>query len=273
MTPRFRANPHVLAVMENEWAQLIRNRVVIFTTLVPPFLFVTLALCVLFLSTWIETDSAKISKVAGSMMGGAGNVPQILTNADGLRSALLSPFLVLFLIIPMVVPVTIASYSIVGEKQTRSLEALLSTPLRTWELLCAKALAAAVPAVLATWFSFAIFAIAARFAVSDTLYRQLIVSPTWLLAIVVLSPLFTMLAVGLGIIISSRVRDPNSAQQLGSLLILPLVGTLAAQIAGAVNLDVQLIVAVSVGTAILDSVILLMAVRLFRRETILTHWR
>lgn len=264
-------NRRVTAVIENEWRQLLKSKVVIFTTLVPPVLLVLIALAVLFLSTWIEADVSRISREASSMLPGGGSLG--LVGTDAIRATLLSPFIVLFQMIPLVVPITIASYSIIGEKQSRSLEALLSTPIRTWELLLGKALAAALPGILVTWYSFAVFAITARFLVSDGLFLRLIIGPTWMLTIVVLTPLFCLLAVGLGIIISSRVRDPQSAQQLGSLVILPLIGMLVAQVTGTVNVDVVLVLTSAFGIGLLDAGLLALAVRLFQRETILTSWR
>ena len=61
-----------------------------------------------------------------------------------------------FLLMPATVPLAIASYSIVGEKQTRSLEAVLATPIRTTELLAGKAVAALVPGILAAWAAYAV---------------------------------------------------------------------------------------------------------------------
>jgi len=271
MRRRSLLNPHITAVMENEWRQLLKSKVVIFTTLVPPVLLVLMALAVLFLSTWIEADVQRIGQEATSVLPSSGALG--LSGADVVRAALLSPFIVLFQMIPLVVPITIASYSIIGEKQTRSLEALLSTPIRTWELLMGKALAAALPGILVTWYSFAIFAVTARFVVSDGLFLRLVVGPAWMLSIVLLTPLFCLLAVGLGIIISSRVRDPQSAQQLGSLVILPLIGVLVAQVTGTVSVDVVMVLTSAIGIGLLDAALLALAVRLFRRETILTTWR
>ena len=264
-------NPHVTAVIENEWRQLLRSKIVIFTTLVPPVLLVLIALGILLFSALISADVTRITREAtmtlpdGSLLAWSGK--------DALQMILLSPFIVLFQMIPLVVPVTIASYSIIGEKQSHSLEALLSTPIRTWELLVGKALAAALPAILVTWYAFAIFAIAARFVVSDQVFVRLIVGPTWMLTIALLTPLFTLLAVGLGIIISSRVGDPQSAQQLGSLVVLPLIGVLVAQVTGVVNLNAMLVVGTALVIGLLDAALLAVAVRLFRRETILTTWR
>ena len=45
-----------------------------------------------------------------------------------------------FLMMPLIIPMSIAAQSIVGEKQYKSLEPLLATPIKTGELLFAKAL-------------------------------------------------------------------------------------------------------------------------------------
>jgi ABC-2 type transport system permease protein len=264
-------NRHVTAVMENEWAQLRRNKVVIFTTLGPPLLLIALSLMVLFLTTFLEVDLTQVERAPALPLGASESLG--LNRTDTMRSALLTPFLVMFQMIPLVVPVTIASYSIVGEKQSRSLEALLATPVRTWELLLGKAFAAAVPGVLATWYTYLIFAISARFMVSDDIFTKIIVSQTWILAVVLLTPLFALLAVELAIMISSRVSDAQSAQQLGSLLVLPLIGVLVAQVTGAISLGVGSVVGSVIFAGALDALLLFVSVRLFSRETILMRWR
>lgn len=267
-------NRRILAVMENEWAQLIRNRVVVFTTLVPTFLLVTLAIAVLALTSFLTSDNPAIKDAtAQALKQVPGADGMLFSGADGLRVTLLNPFLVLFQVIPLVVPITIASYSIVGEKQLRTLEPLLATPIKTWELLAAKGLSAAIPGILSTWWGFAVFALVGRFVTSDKVYTNLILSPTWLLAIVLLTPIFTFLAVGLGVVISSRVKDPNSAQQLGSLVILPVIGMLVAQVSGAVQVGVGVIMDIALGVGLIDVFLLVVGVRLFRREEILTRWQ
>jgi len=264
-------NRHVTAIMENEWAQLRRNKVVIFTTLGPPLLLVALSLMVLFLTTFLDIDLSQAQSSPALPLGASESLG--LSRADTMRSALLTPFLVMFQMIPLVVPVTIASYSIIGEKQSRSLEALLATPVRTWELLLGKAFAAALPGLLATWYTYLVFAICARFMVSDDIFTKIIISPTWILAIVLLTPLFALLAVELAIMISSRVSDAQSAQQLGSLMVLPLIGILVAQVTGAVSVGVGSVTGAVVFVGVLDVLLLFVSIRLFSRETILMRWR
>jgi ABC-2 type transport system permease protein len=265
-------NRHVTAVMENEWAQLRRNKVVIFTTLGPPLLLVALSLMVLFLTTFLDFD-VTLAQSGTPPLPVSATESLGLNNADTMRAALLTPFLVMFQLIPLIVPITIASYSIIGEKQSRSLEALLATPVRTWELLLGKTFASALPGVLATWYTYLVFVFAARFMVSDDLFTRIIISPTWILAIVLLTPLFALLAVELAIMISSRVSDAQSAQQLGSLLVLPLIGILVAQVTGAISVGVGSVAGAVVFVGVLDVLLLFVSIRLFSRETILMRWR
>ncbi len=267
-------NHHVVAVIENEWAQLRRNRVALFTILAPPVLLLSVGLAILLLVSLMGVTGDRGGYVSGWQ------VPQHAPGTDApansiqlVRNTLLNPLLALFQVIPLVVPMTIASYSVVGEKQSRSLEALLATPVHTWELLLGKALAAALPALLATWLSFDIFAVAARLWLDHTRYSDLIVSPAWLLTMILVTPLLTMLAVEAGIIISSRVKEAQSAQQLSSIIILPVLATLVGQMAGVVNVSVGFVLAAGVVIGLADTALLFIAVRLFNRETILTTWR
>src|SRR5206468_9966124 len=61
---------------------------------------------------------------------------------------LFQQFLLLFLMAPIVGAVSLAAYAVVGEKQGRTLEPLLTTPISTSELLVAKVLAAFLPSIV-----------------------------------------------------------------------------------------------------------------------------
>src|SRR5205807_1863825 len=66
-------------------------------------------------------------------------------------------FLILFMLIPTVVPLTMAIYSVIGEKASRTLEPLLATPVGVGDLLFAKSLASTVPSVIVTWTAYGIY--------------------------------------------------------------------------------------------------------------------
>ena len=96
-------------------------------------------------------------------------------------------FMIMFLIIPAYIPLAVASYSIVGEKQTRSLEAVLATPIRTSELLAGKSIASLVPGVLAAWLAYAVMVLLVGI-VAGARIAGLLLEPTWLVAVFALGP-------------------------------------------------------------------------------------
>ena len=186
---------------------------------------------------------------------------------------MVSQFMLLFMMMPLIIPVNIAAYSIVGEKTTRSLEPLLATPITTAELLTGKNLAAVIPAVLATWLGFGVYAIGAWIIVHDAAVMRALFDPMWLLAVFVVGPLMAVLSVNFSIMVSSRVNDPRVAEQLSAVVIVPLLAIFFGQISGLFFLNSMLILLFSVVLVLIDGVVVYLAVRLFQRETILTRWK
>lgn len=260
----------VLTVVVKELADVCRSRLILTTLIVPTILYVVVSLLAL--------SAGHLPGVAGMSRGELEALERTLPRSSGMPSVeafqmlLVDQILVLYMLAPLFIPLTIASYSIIGEKQLRTLEPLLATPIRTWELLAAKSIAAIVPGVLVGWTSYAAFLVLAAFIASPAIVRHAL-GPVWLVAFGVLSPLFALLAVAMAVIASSRTNDPRAAQQLGAIVILPISALLSAQVFGFVRLDVSHALMLAAAAALADAALLWTAVRLFDRETILTRWR
>jgi ABC-2 type transport system permease protein len=181
-------------------------------------------------------------------------------------------YLFYILIIPMMMPVYIAAYSIVGEKETKSLEPLLATPISVWELLVGKATAAVVPSVILTWLSFIVLVIGGYLIMPEPVFLALI-RPVWLVGMALLSPLLALLSVFCGMIISSRMNDPRAAQQVTGIFVVPIIALSMAVLAGKIFLSVAVVIMASAVTLAIDCVVFYFAVKLFQRETILTRWK
>ena len=95
----------------------------------------------------------------------------------------------------------------------------------------------------------------------------------WLIVMLILVPLLTVLAVNTGIIISSRVNDPRAAEQLGALVILPFMVLFIGAFTGLILLNTTTFLVTSLIVAVIDVALVLIGVRLFQRETILTRWK
>ncbi|MGQ9684002.1 MAG: ABC transporter permease subunit [Anaerolineae bacterium] len=258
----------VRAIIAKEWEEIVKNRSVFWGVVLLPLLLTALFTGILFFMR-LEVQRTGTLSTNGPLPGYLQDLP----TADAVQTMLLNQFVVYFLMAPLALPIYIAAHSIIGEKQTRSLEPLLATPVRTWELLLGKAVAAVVPAVLAAWVSYALFALGASQLVSPSVMSQVVLNPTWVLCILFLSPLFGMLSVLVGVIASSRLNDARAAQQWSALFIMPLVGMGMAQMLGVISLSWWTFAGAVALLLVLDTVVLLVAVRLFRREVILTKWR
>src|SRR5262249_48693387 len=132
---------------------------------------------------------------------------------------------------PASIPLAIAAYSIVGEKQTRSLEAVISAPISTEELLTGKTIASLIPAVGAVWLAYGALIVVTAVALRPAL-SAVVIDAGWITTVFVLGPAIGLVSVVIGVAISSRVNDPRAAQQIGTLIVLPIIGLAIVQLQG-----------------------------------------
>ena len=168
---------------------------------------------------------------------------------------------------------SIAAHSVIGEKQARSLEPLLATPLSTFELLAAKVIGAAVPGVLLTTACFVLYvALIAIFAEPGVWLSMLTLRSV--IFVFLLGPLTALVGLQLAVCASARTNDVRSAQQAGALfLVVPIAGLQIAQFVGGVVLTAGLMAVLVLTFLIANIVMMRIAVRVFDRESILTRWK
>jgi ABC-2 type transport system permease protein len=181
-------------------------------------------------------------------------------------------FLILLLLTPVAGSMSVAAYSVIGEKQARTLEPLLATPIRTFELLAAKVLGSLIPALGLTIGCFVLYVAAAFLLAQPGAYLALLTGQS-LAVVFVLGPLAALAALQMAVCVSSRVNDARSAQQIGALVILPIAGLLVAQVTGSFALTGTVLLLIAVGLAVANAALLALGVALFDRESILTRWK
>jgi len=179
-----------------------------------------------------------------------------------------------FVLIPAILPSIIASYSFVGEKIEKSLEPLLATPTTDGELLLGKSLASFIPCMVVTYVGAAISAIIIDFwsITTPQIATIIIPNPYWLLVIGAIAPLACIMSVEANIIVSSKVNDIRAAQQLGGLVVLPLIFVVIFASTSA-QLSTILAFAVILALAVADIVLFYLSKATFQREEILTKWK
>lgn len=191
---------------------------------------------------------------------------------DALRLLLVRQFSFFVLIVPAMIANVFSTQSIVEEKTTRTLEPLLATPVRTWELVVGKALSGAVPAVVSTWVCVGAF-VGALYGLGWGFLVPVTLNATWLICVVALAPAVAVLSFVLGVIGSSRAADAKGAQNVAVLIFLPIVALIVVQVTGLVWFTPATMAAVAAGFFLLTAGMVAVAVRLFARESILVRWR
>ena len=257
----------IRTIISKEWAEVFKNKLVLFTVAFLPLILVAMPLIMLAVTGGDmsqEVDELPTSLVGTMCVG--------LDEWECLQLYMMSIFTIMFMILPVMVPVTIAAYSIVGEKTTRSLEPLLATPITTLELLTGKMLAAVIPAILVTWATYLLFLIGVWYFTSPAVFTALL-APMWLLAILVVGPLLALFSVSIAIMVSSRVNDPRIAEQLSGAVAVPIILLLVGQSVGFLLLSQELVIVVAAVVAVLDIGLVYLAIQTFERETILTRWK
>ncbi|MFW9946117.1 MAG: ABC transporter permease [Candidatus Odinarchaeota archaeon] len=178
-----------------------------------------------------------------------------------------------FLVLAAIIPTVIGSYSFVGEKTEKTLEPLLATPTTDDEILLGKSLAAFLPVICMIFISAVIFMVLMdifTFAKVGYLYF-----PNLSYGIIILlnSPLACVMSIEFSVIISSRVNDVRSAQQLAVLVIIPFFALYLLTEISVITLDVNTLLLIAGIIGIIDVFLFFFSRVVFQREEILTKWK
>ena len=256
----------VWAVFVKEARDILSNRLLLGAVALPAVVFAAIPTGLVAFLELSSLDEERLRQVQQFTANFPGLPPLIA--AEGF---IVLNFMAYFLLIPAMVPMAIATQSVIGEKQSRALEPQLATPMEVSELLAGKAIASALPAVIATWAVFVAYGLV-NGAIGDPVLTRLIFNDTWRLAMVTLVPLICLFSVLLGIVVSSRVNDARTAQQIGGFVVIPIIGVAVAQFfGGQASFSVQQVLIGDLIVAMLIGLGLIFGSWVFDREAILTR--
>lgn len=180
---------------------------------------------------------------------------------------------VYFALIPVILPAVMGSYSIVGEKIEKSLEPLLATPTTDGELLLGKSLATFLPTMGVTYIGAALFV--SIMDVWSYTKLGLFLLPNLDLGLILglIGPLACVLSVEANVIISSRMNDIRAAQQMGTIVVLPLLLLLVFSVDITTIPFVTVVLVLAGVLAAFDVGLFFVSKATFQREEILTKWK
>lgn len=228
--------------------ELRKNRYVFLSLFFLPILLVSVT--VIDLYTAISSSSSSPSEVA----------------------LLISIFTEIIILIPAIVSVLIGATSVVIEKNNRSLEPLLATPITDTELLVGKALTPFVPAVILGFAAYGAVIVAVDYLTYPVFGSYVLPTHTMLYQMFVMAPLVGLFGTFVALFISTKIKDVRAAQQVSTLVIMPLFIVL---VIGSISLasTFSLLVLVTVMLAIVVVGVARLTIRQFNRESILVSWK
>lgn len=180
-------------------------------------------------------------------------------------------FAPLFLILPLMLSSMIAADSLAGEKDRKTLEALIYTPTSDAEIYIAKLLSAWIPALIVTLVGFVVYGIVVNGTAWSVMGRIFFPNITWIALVLWLAPAAAGLGLSASVLVSSRVSTAQEAYQIGGLTVLPVVALVIGQLAGVIYLSVVFILIVGLVVWLVDLVLLWFGARIFRRGELLSR--
>lgn len=175
----------------------------------------------------------------------------------------------LFLIMPLMFSSVVGADSFVGERERKTMEALLYSPATDMELFLGKVLAAVIPAISLSWLTYLVYIIVVNVASYGLFQRIWFPLPTWWPLMFWLTPAFALLGISATVLVSSRVKTFMEAYQLTGSLVVLVLALVVGQATGVLYLGVGTVMLVGTLIWIVDAILIYLSVRNFKRSSLI----
>ena len=258
--------PRARAVFQKDFLDLTKNKALLWSMLALPAILVVAPTLVVF--AYVHRPDDPNLRVMAQYY-------DVSVNAEDAARFLVGKVLIdwfaVYLIMPVFVPILISSHAVAGEKERRTLEPLLASPITPLELLIGKSLASLVPSFAICVLAFVGLCVTVDAVTWEVVRGPLLPNAMWIFGVFVIAPLFAFFGNGVSVVISARVGDARLAQQLSGLFVLPLVGLAGGQFAGFLKAGVAYYAALGAFVLLLDLGLVMAARRLFDRERMMSR--
>jgi len=196
-----------------------------------------------------------------------------VTVSERLGRLLLRDYWIMYLLMPMILAAGSSALTIVREKEQRTLEPILATPIGDVQLLWAKLFAVLGAPVLVTWATGLLGLLVT--VVASRLLIDVVIGPTGgnLVALFVLGPVLAGGAGLAGIGVSMRLTDSQAANQFVGLVIVPVALVVVALFGRPAMTSPLVGLAEAVAGVGVCALLFRRALGRLRREDLLTRWR
>ncbi len=175
----------------------------------------------------------------------------------------------LFLIMPLMFSTVVGSDSFVGERERKTMEALLYAPTSDLELFLGKVLAAVIPAIGLSWITYAVYIIVVNIASYPLFGRIWFPLATWWPLMFWLTPALAVLGISATVLISSRVKTFMEAYQMSASLVVLVLALVIGQVSGILFLGVGTSMFIGLFIWLVDVLLIYLSVTRFNRSSLI----
>lgn len=256
-----------------------QNRAAWIPAIVVPLIFlVILPLVIILAPSLLDFSMVPLLSKSGPLAMMRENIPALAAELAGLNEQqtwvvlmtgyLLAPFI---LMMPLMFSTIVGAESFVGEKERKTIEALIYTPASDVELFLGKVLASIVPAIALAWLSFLVYGVVVNVAGWSVMGRIWFPPVAWWPLMLWVTPAIATLGMAVTVLISAKVNTFMEAYQMSASLIVLVLVLVIGQVTGILYLSVGMALAVGLVLWIIDAVSLWLGIRNFGRETLLSR--
>jgi ABC-type transport system involved in multi-copper enzyme maturation permease subunit len=177
----------------------------------------------------------------------------------------------MFLIIPLMVASTIAADSFAGERERRTLEALLYTPTTDRELLVGKLLSSWLAANVVALAGFILYTVMANAAAWGTLGRIFFPNLMWIVMVIWVMPSAAGFGLATMVLVSARAQGFQDAYQMGGMVVVPVLILVFGQISGVMYFNVWVVLLLGLVLWGVDIGLIAFGSRAFRRGQLIAR--
>ncbi|NMC46911.1 MAG: ABC transporter permease subunit [Chloroflexi bacterium] len=269
---------NIMAIAQKDWLEVRQNKSAMISMMIVPFIFIVfLPLLITLILPGVSGGVESFvndpdMQVFFTMM--PESMSRVLQGLDAAQIMIVTVlgymFAPMFLIVPLMFSTTIAAESFAGEKERKTLEALLYQPISDKELFFGKVMAAGLPAIAVTWLCFFLYTIIVNAIPYASFGRLWFPLPVWWLLIFWVSPALIAMSISLTVMISIKIQTFMGAYQTSSVVVLIVVVFFIGQITGVLFLSSLVTLVMGVAFWAITAIIGTIAIRSFSRQKLLT---
>lgn len=266
----------IFAIVRKDLKVVLQNKgVVIPTVVLPLILFGLLPWLSMFTPSMVNIGGANLDEltvlIARMPAGLQNELAPYTVEQQTVIFFLVYMLAPMFLIIPLMVASVIAADSFAGERERRTLEALLYTPSTDWDLFVGKLLSSWLPALAVTLVGFILYAVMANLAAWPVMGQIFFPNLMWVVMTLWVTPAAAGLGLSTMVLVSVRAQGFQDAYQTGGLVVLPILLLVFGQISGVMYFSVWVVLLLGLVLWGIDAALIWFGSRTFRRGRLIVR--